>query len=68
MQLMIDEEERMLKSAETEMERQVLSMSNRDTNSTVSSRRAITTKRERPDTKQVLSTKTYDVYNTVMPP
>ena len=65
---MIDEEERMLKTAENEVERQVFSMSSRDTNSTVSSKRAVTTKRERPPTKEALTAKTYDVYNTVLPP
>jgi membrane-associated HD superfamily phosphohydrolase len=66
--LMENEQERLLKSAEIEVERQVFSMSSRDTNSTVSSqKRCITTKRERPPTKEVLAAKTYDVYNTMLP-
>ena len=57
MQLMMDEEERLLKSAENEIERQVFSMSSRETNSTVSSKRAVTTRRDRPDTKAILCPK-----------
>ena len=69
MQVMIDEEEKLLKNAEQEVERQIFSMSTLgETTSTLNSqRRAATTKRQRPGTKEVLSQKTYDVYSSMLP-
>jgi len=63
---MIDEEERIIKSSEIEVERQVFSnnISYRDTNSTLSTRYA--SRRELPS-KEVLVAKNYDV-NKVNPP
>ena len=64
MQLMIDEEERMLKSAEVHVQdhQAYTAASAVDTSSTLSlNRRALTTRRERPTTKEVVSSHTYNV-------